>query len=66
MIRKCERCNSPMDLFACAPCLGGLPELRTYRCSCCGDVETDAGVISTLQPGDLYGARSELHEARAG
>ena len=46
MIRKCERCNSPMDLFACAPRLGGLPELRTYRCSCCGDVETDAGVIA--------------------
>jgi hypothetical protein len=29
-------------------------------------VETDAGVISTLQPGDLYGVQSELHEARAG
>jgi hypothetical protein len=61
MIRKCERCSSPMDLFACAPSLGGLPELRTYKCSCCGDVETDAGVISALQPG----AQSELHDVRA-
>jgi hypothetical protein len=65
MVRKCERCGNPMDLFACVPCLGGLPELRTYRCPCCGDVETDAGAISNLQRGDVYGARLELGEARA-
>jgi hypothetical protein len=66
MIRKCEQCNSPMDLFAYVPRLGGLPELRTYRCFCCGDVQTDTGATSTLQPGDLFGVQSELQEARAG
>lgn len=62
MIRKCERCNNPMDLFACVPNLGTLPELRSYRCPSCGQVETDAGTIGLLQRGDLYGAASEAAE----
>ena len=55
MIRKCERCNNPMDLFACEPNLGTLPELRSYRCPSCGQVETATGTLSLLQRGDLYG-----------
>lgn len=57
MIRKCERCGNPMDLIACEPRLGTLPELRSYRCFGCGHVETDAGAISLLQRGDMQGAR---------
>ncbi len=56
MIRKCERCATPMDLFACEPTLGMLPELRSYRCPCCGHVEIDAGAIAALQRGDVHGA----------
>jgi hypothetical protein len=63
MIRKCERCGNPMDLFACEPRLGTLPELRTYRCPGCGLVETDAGSVTPLQRGDMQGARLELHDA---
>ena len=62
MIRKCERCNNPMDLFACAPKLGTLPELRSYRCPSCGQVETDTGATNVLQRGDLYGGSSEAAE----
>ncbi len=63
MIRKCERCGSPMDLFACEPRLGTLPELRSYRCSSCGQVDTDAGSIGPLQRGDLQGAGAESRGA---
>ena len=63
MIRKCERCGNPMDLFACEPRLGTLPELRTYRCPGCGLVETDAGSVTPLQRGDMQGARLKLHDA---
>ena len=59
MIRKCERCGHPMDLFACKPHLGTLPELRSYRCPACRHVETDAGTVGPLQRGDIQGARAE-------
>jgi hypothetical protein len=63
MIRKCERCNNPMDLFACEPNLGTLPELRSYRCPGCGQVETDARGISFLQRGDMHGAQLAPRDA---
>jgi hypothetical protein len=63
MIRKCERCGNPMDLFACERGLGALPELRTYRCSGCGQVETDAGTVVPLPRGDTQGARIDLRDA---
>jgi DNA-directed RNA polymerase subunit RPC12/RpoP len=53
MIRKCERCGNPMDLFSYEPSLGTLPELRSYRCPGCGNVETDASAVSR---GDIQGA----------
>ena len=65
MIRKCERCGNPMDLMACEPRLGTLPELRSYRCLCCGHVETDAGAIGPLQRGDMQGLRLETRDAAA-
>jgi hypothetical protein len=46
-----------MDLFACQPSLGMLPEARSYRCHCCGHVETDTGAIPLLQRGDIHGAQ---------
>ena len=59
MIRRCERCGSPMDLFACEPQLGTLPELRSYRCSCCRHVETDAGSVGLARRGEVYRVESE-------
>jgi hypothetical protein len=52
-----------MDLFACETGLGALPELRSYRCFCCGYVGTDAGAIPRLQRGETEGARFEQREA---
>jgi hypothetical protein len=60
MIRRCERCGNPMDLFARQPRLGALPELRSYRCVGCGQVETDAGGLSALKRGDVQGSQAEL------
>lgn len=63
MIRKCERCGNPMDMFACQPAVGALPELRSYRCAGCGHVETDAGTVVPLERGDTQGARVDLRDA---
>jgi DNA-directed RNA polymerase subunit RPC12/RpoP len=63
MIRKCERCGNPMDLFACEPRLGTLPELRSYRCPGCGHVETDAGTVGPLQRGDMQGSGITVRDA---
>jgi hypothetical protein len=43
MIGKCAQCGNPMELFSQMPRFGTLPELRNYRCLCCGHVESDAG-----------------------
>jgi hypothetical protein len=63
MIRTCERCGNPMDLFACEPPLGTLPELRSYRCPGCGQVETDARNVGPLQRGDTLGVRVAARDA---
>jgi hypothetical protein len=63
MIRKCEQCGNPMDLFACARSLGTLPELRSYRCPGCEHVETDVGTVSPLQRGDIQGALVDVPHA---
>jgi hypothetical protein len=36
----CPRCGGPMKLVRSVPRLGGLPELRAFSCSACGEVET--------------------------
>ena len=36
----CWRCHHYMILVRQVPRLGALPELDTYRCTVCGDVET--------------------------
>jgi len=36
----CCRCSAPMTIFSAIPRLGALPELHTYRCERCGEVET--------------------------
>jgi len=48
-----------MDLFACEPQLGTLPELKSYRCSCCRHVETDAGSVGLARRGEVYRVESE-------
>jgi hypothetical protein len=63
MIRNCERCGNPMDLFACEPAVGALPELRSYRCPGCEQVETDSGTVVPLERGDIQGARVDLRDA---
>jgi hypothetical protein len=52
-----------MDLFACEPSLGTLPELRSYRCPGCGQVETDADTVAPLQRGDTQGVRGAARDA---
>lgn len=36
----CEKCECNMKLVRTIPKLGGLPELKTYRCASCGAVKT--------------------------
>ena len=36
----CQRCGGAMALVRSTPGIGSLPELLTYRCAQCGDVET--------------------------
>lgn len=36
----CATCGGPMSLVRVLPKLGGLPELRTFRCGDCGDTES--------------------------
>jgi hypothetical protein len=60
MIRTCEQCGNPMDLFSRVPQFGILPELRNYRCFGCEHVETDAVTFSHPQRGDMHGSRLEL------
>jgi len=37
---RCRRDDQPMKLVKTIPRIGSYPELRTYRCEQCGDVET--------------------------
>jgi hypothetical protein len=39
--RPCGDCGREMTLAALLPRLGALPELRSYRCAACGNVELD-------------------------
>lgn len=48
-----------MDLFACEPGVGALPELRSYRCPGCGEVAIEAGSVRRLQRGDVQGMRAD-------
>jgi hypothetical protein len=65
MIRKCERCGNPMDLFACELRLGPLPELRSYRCPCCRNVETDVGTIIITPMRDTLPDLADEHDQRS-
>lgn len=38
--RACPACDGRMSLVRVLPKLGGLPELRTFRCAGCGATET--------------------------
>lgn len=41
----CPACASVMSLESTLPSLGGLPELRTFKCERCGEVE----IVETSQ-----------------
>jgi hypothetical protein len=38
--RPCQECSEPMALVSSVPRLSHMPELHTYKCGSCGNVET--------------------------
>lgn len=60
----CPKCAGVMKLVRTAPRLGGLPELRTYRCEPCGTAFTEAdscveegrAMMLDLEAGPHFGA----------
>ena len=38
---SCRVCGGPMLLVRTIPAVAHLPELRTFRCQCCGVLRTD-------------------------
>lgn len=44
-----------MDLFACTPGFGTLPDLRSYRCPGCEHVETDTRTVGPQEREDIQG-----------
>jgi hypothetical protein len=47
MIPYCRACHRSMTLVRTIPALGAMPQLDTYRCAGCGDVQT---VEKLVQP----------------
>jgi len=37
--RACPACGAVMSLESTLPGLGGLPELKTFKCEVCGEVD---------------------------
>jgi DNA-directed RNA polymerase subunit M/transcription elongation factor TFIIS len=47
---KCPKCQEPMRLWQVVPRVLGHPEIRSFRCSTCGEALTEAEPAGAAPP----------------